>query len=186
MDNWRRSVRSNPATGAGLRAGSSNSGLYLSLALGFLAGLLLTACGGASDPRDETGAIVESGSLGALSLRVGDCFDDSLQVAGEFESLNVLPCSEPHDNEIYAAIDYPAGDDDTYPGQLVLREFAVETCLDAFEPYVGSSYESSRFEYGWFTPTPESWDVAGDHEVLCFLWHVERLKLVASKKDSGE
>lgn len=166
---------------------ASSARLITPAALGLLAVLLLAACGG-PDPRDDSGAIVEPANIDALSLRIGDCFDDAAGVVGEgsFESIDVLPCSDPHDNEIYAAIDFPADGDDIYPGPLLIDEFAVDACFEAFEPYVGLSYEFSRFDYGWMTPTLEGWTDAGDHEILYLLWDIDLLKLEGSKKGSRE
>ncbi len=150
---------------------------------------LFLACGG-GDPRDDSGAITESANIAALSPRVGDCFDDSQDVAGErsFDSIDVLPCSEPHDNEIYAAIDYVLVEDDIdiYPGLEVLDEFAVLACFDAFEPFVGLNYQQSRFDYSWITPTNEGWGDHDDHEVLCVLWHIDLQKLEGSVKGTRE
>ena len=40
---------------------------------------------------------------------------------------------------------------------------------NAFEPFVGMSYEASVYDYMIITPTPESWDEVDDREVLCAL-----------------
>lgn len=67
--------------------------------------------------RDDSGAIVSSGTIDAFQIRVGDCFDDAASVGEETEVSGVrgVPCSQPHDNEVYAVFDvdpteFPEGD----------------------------------------------------------------------------
>ena len=56
--------------------------------------------------RDGSGAIIDGGSVDAFTIRMGDCFDNTRSLAsdeaGEVSSLPGVPCSEPHDNEVYA------------------------------------------------------------------------------------
>ena len=58
--------------------------------------------------RDSSGAIVDAGNIGAFQLRSGDCFNDagfSFEGEEEISSLPGVPCSQPHDNEVYAVFD---------------------------------------------------------------------------------
>jgi hypothetical protein len=58
--------------------------------------------------RDSEGAIVSEGQIDAFNIRVGDCFNDAVAPTGqdyELSNVNGLPCSEPHDNEVYAVFD---------------------------------------------------------------------------------
>ncbi len=61
--------------------------------------------------RDDSGAIVAEGALDAFQMRVGDCFDDGTVFAeenNEVDSVPGVPCSKPHDNEVYAVFDLSA------------------------------------------------------------------------------
>lgn len=66
--------------------------------------LAVAAFGGAgalddNTVRDDSGAIVEGGGLGAFAVQIGDCFnvpEEELVM-----SLEAVPCGDPHDAEAY-------------------------------------------------------------------------------------
>ena len=148
--------------------------------------LALAACGGAA--RDESGAIVAGGDLSVFELRAGDCFDDPpgiLEGVVEVSELAAVPCDEPHDNEAYAVFDAPFSEDAPHPGTEAVDTLAGTRCFSEFAPYVGRSYETSRLDFDFLSPTPDSWD-EGDREIICFLWDLQFAKLEGSMRGSGE
>src|SRR5262245_10168717 len=87
---------------------------------------------------DATGAIVDEGSVGAFQMRVGDCFDDGSSFdSEEVSSVAGVPCSKPHDNEVYAVFDVTEA---SFPGEA-LEGIAHEGCLARFEGLVGKDYD---------------------------------------------
>lgn len=112
--------------------------------------------------RDEAGQVTEGGDVGAFRIRLGDCMVDPGE--GVIESVKAVPCSDPHDLEIYHAFNLVGS---SYPADMDMQ--ADNGCYNAFEPFVGKSYESSVYDYMIITPTPESWDEVDDREVLCAL-----------------
>ena len=131
--------------------------------------------------RDDSGAIVESGSVDAFDLRVGDCFDDSDSFGDEISSLPGVPCSEPHDNETYAVItvDLPE-----YPGDDMMGEIATDKCLEAFDGFVGKAYEDSSLDIFPLYPSSQSWK-NDDREVVCALYDMNYEKLVGTAQGSA-
>lgn len=119
-----------------------------------------------------------------FSLEVGDCFNDPDSLE-EVTDVEIVECSENHDNEVYALSDYPAGDAAPYPGWSVLEAYADEFCFDEFEGYVGAAYEDSRLDYNYFYPLPEGWEVQGDREITCFLFDFDLINLSESMRGSG-
>ena len=146
--------------------------------------------------RDESGQItatvvpteaptlspVQSGNV--FELEVGDCFDDSTDFVGDglVSDVEIVDCSEAHDNEVYLLFDMPDGE---FPGESVVETAAGETCLKAFGPFVGMDYESSILDFGWFRPTADYWD-EGDRTVVCFVYDFNLKKLTGSARGSGE
>lgn len=136
-----------------------------SIAMAFA--LLGSACGAASTQdettRDEIGNVVEGGEVGVFALRVGDCFTDI--PVGEVETIEAVPCAGDHLVEVYHTfdVDLPAFD------SAKVNELAGEGCFDAFEPYVGSDYASSYFDFTSLNPTSESWEFGDDREIVCLL-----------------
>ena len=113
------------------------------------AGALLTACG--------TGSV--------LDLEVGDCLRSADLSAAPAVDV-ALDCAEPHDAEIFASTEMPDG---PYPGIDALREAADDFCLPRFEEFVGVAYLDSDLEAYPLLPSEDTWNSAGDREILCVL-----------------
>lgn len=152
----------------------------MALTLSTLALLLLASCGGDS-LRDGSGAITQAGEMSVFDLRTGDCFDDPATLAGPVEKVPVVPCSDPHDNEIYFAFELPDGD---FPGASAVDGAADDRCLTEFEPFVGVGYFDSVLDYFAITPTSGSWD-QGDRTVYCVIYELDLSKLVGSARGAG-
>ena len=134
--------------------------------------------------RDSSGAIVDSGNVDAFQLRMGDCFNNSGAAydGSEVSSLAGVPCSEPHDNEVYAVMNVTGSN---FPGEDEMWDMAIDKCLGRFESFVGRDYESSSLDIVSLYPTKDSWNLQNDREVVCALYHVEREKLTGSAKGKG-
>ena len=129
--------------------------------------------------RDATGAIVDAGSVDAFQVRVGDCFDDGSAFEGdEVNSVAGVPCSKPHDNEVYAVFDVA---EQSFPGEA-LAGMVHEGCLERFEGFVGKDYDSSSLDIATMYPSRESWQQQNDREVICAVYDVEAKKLTGSMK----
>ncbi len=131
--------------------------------------------------RDSNGAIVSDGSIDAFKVRIGDCFNDTGPLAtgedGEIHSLPGVPCSEPHDNEVYAVFDVSF---ESYPGGDTMSSQAFAACRDRFEAFVGMDYESSSLDISTLYPTRDSWKYQNDREVVCAVFDVDARKLTGS------
>jgi hypothetical protein len=133
--------------------------------------------------RDETGAIVSEGTIDAFKIRVGDCFDDSDSTfSGEESSVtgvHGVPCSKPHDNEVYAVFDVDLAE---FPRGDAMAEIAFDACLERFEAFVGRDYATSALDIMTLYPSYESWHRQNDREVICALYDVTLSKLEGSVK----
>ena len=137
--------------------------------------------------RDQQGAIATAGEVSAFRLQLGDCFnDEDLAVnsddATEVSEVAGVPCSEPHGFEVYAVfnVERPA-----YPGEEQISEIANEGCLERFEGFVGTSYDTSSLYLSVLMPTSESWTQRGDREVACSVRNFDYAPLVGSAEQSG-
>ncbi|MDA1061527.1 MAG: septum formation family protein [Chloroflexi bacterium] len=123
--------------------------------------------------RSDDGSIVEPGSLSVFSMAAGDCFDDPDGLGPDgllVGSVSALPCTERHDNEVFAVYRIPGPADTAYPGDERIYDLGRNGCLDRFAAYVGIEYEQSRFEIDSIIPTEQSWSVEDDREVVCYLY----------------
>ncbi len=103
-----------------------------------------------------------------FELEVGQCFNDP----DDFEvvsNVEMLDCSEPHDNEVYYLYDMTQDD---FPGAAAVQDLVQIECIAKFDSYVGSEYLTSSLDIGAFFPTNETWD-QDDREVICFLYDRE-------------
>lgn len=117
-------------------------------------------------------AACNRGGTSVFELEVGTCYNDPEDGATEVARLETVSCDEAHDNEVFALIDYPAGEGEAFPGSDALGAFADEACVPAFEEYVGRSYADSELYYYSLRPTEETW-ADGDREIVCALYGVD-------------
>lgn len=129
--------------------------------------------------RDDSGAIVAEGSVDAFQMRVGDCFDDGSTFSdSEVSDVPGVPCSKPHDNEVYAVFDVNAS---SFPGDRI-AEMAHDGCVQRFEAFVGRDYDSSSLDVATLYPSAESWSRQNDREVVCAVYDMDANKLTGSVK----
>lgn len=100
-----------------------------------------------------------------FALIPGDCFRSAeLAAGGPAAAVVLVDCAVPHDFEVVALSDAP---DDVDFGEV--DRFGERTCENAFESYVGLSYERSVLLLYWLTPTAESWHGAEDRRTICLV-----------------
>lgn len=98
------------------------------------------------DPqRDETGAIVQAGNIDPLELFAGDCYKEDFVVLEDNEtveqySVEALPCSNPHNNEIFAAFQSLTSYE---PDQDIFSEMS-DVCYEELLDYIGFSENVSN------------------------------------------
>lgn len=129
----------------------------------------LAACGGGA-------------AVSVFGLEAGDCFDDP--DGQTVEEVPAVDCAEPHDNEVFALVEHPAGGDAAFPGRDAVIATAEELCAGPFEEYVGRSYEESRLYLFPITPSQETW-AEGDREIVCALYEQDEGKMRGSRRDSA-
>lgn len=130
--------------------------------------------------RDDSGAIVESGGLGAFAIQIGDCFNIPADT-DIVMSLEAVPCGQPHDAEAFFSFDLA---DTAWPGDDTVGEDAWFGCYEPFGAYVGTVWDDSAHDYWMLQPTMESWQELDDREVTCALTSFDGSKLTGSMKAS--
>lgn len=150
--------------------------IFWVVVIGFIAWIYL---GGAK--RDDDGQLISEGSVDVFDIRVGDCTRqiNTGDESEEIENVSAVPCSEPHDIEFYSNFNLTQS---TFPGIDIIEETALETCLDAFEGFVGIPYEESALDITYMYPTAESWNRQNDREIICAVFHIDSEQLVGSAK----
>ena len=139
------------------------AGGLLALASGALAmaeatgqGALLT-----SDAPNGPGPTTES-DVSFDALRVGDCIDDP-GGAGPTNRVPRLPCSTPHDEEVYAIVVLMDG---PWPGMAMVDDQTARLCGFAAHAFIGIPAEQSELNLESYMPVEEGWN-AGDRTAIC-------------------
>lgn len=83
----------------------------------------------------------------------GPCFDLETE-NGVLTNWNEVSCDGPRQVEVSFAALFEEG---PFPGDDYLNDNAAETCLNAFETYVGISPEQSEYDVNWLVPTESQW-----------------------------
>ena len=130
----------------------------------------------------ETGTVVFP-----EELRVGDCFDDTTfgTPEGFVGELRRVDCASRHDAEVFALVTLPGEPGGPYPGDNEIGRLGDELCRDEFAPYVGIDFLDSMWEFGYYSPTEETWRKYDDRVVVCHLTDPGFNKIEGSKRNSG-
>ena len=122
---------------------------------------------GDATTRNDRNEITESGGLGAFAIEVGDCLNLPSELS-EVQSVEGVPCSQPHRAQAYAIFDL-TGFGDGFPGSAAFQEQAAEGCYQRFESFVGVPYEKSELYFTTLEPTEQGWVELDDREIVCLL-----------------
>lgn len=114
-------------------------------------------------------------------LQVGDCFSEHTGTEEDvIETVDVVPCEQPHISEVYAAFELPDGE---FPGDSI-DATAGSFCEDEFEQFVGRPFSKSQLQATFIVPSEETWTSADDREVLCAVMGPFETEEEGSLKDS--
>ena len=101
--------------------------------------------------------------VSVFELVKGNCLDGTTLNDGLITTIRIVDCADVHTHEVYYSGRYPAS---TYDATKI-SDYANDTCLAQFEPYVGIEYARSRYQYLHIVPTQESWSQDNDRDVVC-------------------
>lgn len=118
---------------------------------------------GDADRDEETGQVTESANIDVFALKVGDC--KMASASGLIEAVDVIPCSEPHDEEVYYEFTMEDGE---FSEEAI--DAATEQCVgDAFTSFVGVAWDASALDVYPITPTQDTWDQLNDRVIQCVI-----------------
>lgn len=106
--------------------------------------------------------------IAVFDAQVGDCFLAPPEVKAELPTLTRVDCEDPHEQELYAAIEFEATGEE-YPGNSTLEAYAQGQCAEEFAGYVGIAYPDSGLWMTHLLPSARSWQQGKDRTVFCFI-----------------
>jgi DNA-binding SARP family transcriptional activator len=99
------------------------------------------------------------------TLQVGDCFntlpgpDPPVQPGGVIEVVEtvlLVPCEGPHEQEVYHLFELAAG---PYPGDEQVEALALDQCSAQFKEFVGIAPERSGLDFIYVWPWRDTWEM---------------------------
>lgn len=150
--------------------------IVVALATASLAAVALAGCNviqqflggsGGDATRDDNGQVIAGNdNADVFLIKVGDCVNDA-DLGDVITSIPIVPCTEPHDSEVYYELALPGSD---FPGDDAVLEDAQTACFDAFETFTGIAGDDSELAFYPLTPTEDSWTQSNDRLVSCLIY----------------
>jgi hypothetical protein len=138
-------------------------------AAGLLTIALATACSAnssATGVRDSKNVVVKPGEWSVFDLHPGDCLAPKEDLkAGEIAKIPVVPCADPHRQEVFATVTNKA---DAFPGTGALDQFASTSCVQELQTKLGVAPSDGYF-VSYLLPSFDSWNKNDDKKVTCVL-----------------
>jgi hypothetical protein len=123
---------------------------------------------GRQPARDTSGTITRQGQISPLELRTGDCLRVPRELSGVIHTLTVLPCSQPHNGQVFTILQAPDG---PYPGDVEIQTAALDACTRAAPSFLGT--DQTLLHTVAFFPPEKGWALGSRNEP-CLL--VDRAK----------
>lgn len=114
----------------------------------------------------------ESTTVSVFDVEPGDCFLAPATITIELTDLRSVDCTEPHEQEAYAVVEYVSPDGSapgSFPGEAALNDFADGACIEHFAEYVGVDYRDSDLFFTYLLPSARGWEHGKDRDVTCFI-----------------
>lgn len=124
----------------------------------------------APEPVSEDGRpMVSTADLGeGQCFNAPEIFDATGEESVDIERVEVVPCGQRHQFEIYHRQQLPGSD---YPGYRKVVSQTEEFCVEEFGDFVGREYDRSELGLIYFHPQPRGWAL-GDHYSVCAIGEV--------------
>ena len=143
--------RGQPGKGVAIGGLVASGCWVLLIVTGVTLAILTDADSSSSTSGDTTTAVTR--------LSPGDCVND-IEESNSLRDLPVVPCSSPHEGEVYAVFDLAAG---AYPGDTAVEQQSEKRCGDEFDGY--ASTPDNNLELFYLHPLESSWSL--DRGVTC-------------------
>ncbi|MEZ0114022.1 hypothetical protein ABH920_008056 [Catenulispora sp. EB89] len=115
--------------------------------------------------RDASGTISKAGTLDAVSLHAGDCYEKPTDAATGFASVKAIPCTQPHDAQAFYSFTYP-GATSVAPTDDELTTNAQPLCESAAKTKVDESKLPQNAQPSMLFADDSTW-AQGYHDITC-------------------
>jgi hypothetical protein len=147
--------------------------------LGVVVGLMVVSACSGGDVRDAAGKVVNPGNWSVFDLRPGDCLNPADDLSGDISVIAVVPCMEPHSQEVFATVKHPEG---PYPGAAAVSNWADASCLTQLEADLDLTLADGIF-ISYLLPSFDGWNKNDDRTVICVMVFPDRGSVIGSYVD---
>ncbi|MFD0745298.1 DUF4190 domain-containing protein [Phytohabitans flavus] len=146
--------------GKGLAIGGlALSGVWLLAIVSFA---VIATINTANDTDDPSTSLADGNDVNVQQLAPGQCLN-GLREGSAIRDLPVVPCTQPHEGEVFAVFELPGGG---FPGDEEVAKQAEDGCVDRLQSNAPKAAEDPTVEIYFLHPTRSSWRL-GDQGVTC-------------------
>lgn len=119
--------------------------------------------------RDAAGRIAEAGELDVHRLRTGDCLQDPRTDDDEIDTVDAVPCSQPHDAQVVRTVRVR---DEDFPGDAAIRQEAsrcIPPVRGAARRLRGRPDLPPIAQDFSILPSEHLWDLNDERDIACLL-----------------
>lgn len=124
-----------------------------------------------SAKRGANGQINHAGTLQVTDLKAGDCFNNPSDANGQsktsVDSVKAIPCTSPHDSQIFAKFNLTEGSSASFPGDSAVNQQATKGCNSRIGS-LDKNQLTNSMELRVLVPEQDSWS-NGDRAVSCMI-----------------
>lgn len=106
-----------------------------------------------------------------FDITVGDCVTQPEEESSEYQTLEIVPCTQPHEYEVFYEFDVT--DIDEFDKTAIENQIAEQCYGQPFEDFIGTAYDQSTLGVQYLMPTQGSWDENNDRLVSCMVYEAD-------------
>jgi hypothetical protein len=125
--------------------------------------------------RNDAGQVDKAGKQTAFDLKAGDCFNNVPGNDQQVESVDAVPCSQPHEAQVLVNVTVTGT---SYPGKDEMGKQVEKLCVDKVGAQLEKSPIAAQIDLYYLHPTAESW-AQHDRTGTCIAAAKEGQKLTA-------
>jgi len=113
---------------------------------------------------DDEAATLETGTISAKDLRVGNCISDANSMQGDVTTFDAVKCTKPHDGEVFTIIPLKGT---KYRGTQFVTGKGQRGCRARLaRQATRKAFRDKQLGFKFVYPTKQSW-AQGDRELTC-------------------
>ncbi|MER5636777.1 DUF4190 domain-containing protein [Kitasatospora sp. NPDC002227] len=164
-----RQIKARNEKGRGMAVTGIVAGVVWVIVLGAV--MVVALSGPFMDGYNNGRASYRAAHTSVFDLTRGTCFKDGTAIGSTVKSVKTVPCSDPHDGEMYARVSLSLGNGrEDFPGAAELTRRTDRACAKELVKYVMDSQAlPATVRSSFFYPDRTAWSAGSVHTGVCTL-----------------